>query len=162
MSDAPPQTDPDWQRQAATDAFNLTWQLLDKSDRSPDESDQMLHAAHASRFYWQAAGDAVNWLRGDWLLARVYTVLNQPSLALHFARLCLERCEANGFGDFDLAYAYEGVARAAACAGDRVEAEKFQRLATKAGKAIVEDEDRELFTRDLAGPPWFGLTISQL
>ena len=51
----------------------------------------MLHAAHASRFHWLSAGDVVNWLRGDWLLARVYAVLNHPSLALRFARLCLEQ-----------------------------------------------------------------------
>jgi hypothetical protein len=117
----------------------------------------MIHAAHTSRFHWQTAGDVVNWLRGDWLLAHVYTLLDQPQVALRFARLCLEQCEANHIGDFDLAYAYEGVARALAANGDHVEAEKYYRLAEAAGNVIAEDEDREWFNRDLPAPPWFGL-----
>jgi hypothetical protein len=157
MSETPVVTVDGWQRQAAVDAFNLTRQLLDKADRSPAETDHMIHAAHTSRFHWQNAGDVVNWLRGDWLLAHVYTVLNQPQVALHFARLCLEQCEANHIGDFDLAYAYEGVARALAANGDRVEAQKYYRLAEAAGNVIAEDEDREWFNTDLSAPPWFGL-----
>lgn len=155
MSELPLQTASDWQRQAAVDSFNLTWRLLEKPDRSAAETDHMIHAAHASRFHWQSAGDVANWLRGDWLLAHVYTLLDQPHTALHFARLCLAQCEANRIGDFDLAYAYEGVARAAACAGNHVEAEKYYRLAEAAGKLIAEDDDRELFLKDLPAPPWF-------
>jgi hypothetical protein len=157
MSDTPVVTVNGWQRQAAVDAFNLTRQLLDKPDRSPAETDHMIHAAHASRFHWQSAGDVVNWLRGDWLLAHVYTRLDQPQIALRFARLCLEQCETNHIGDFDLAYAYEGLARALAAAHDYAEAEKYYRLAEAAGQLIVEDEDREWFGKDLPAPPWFGL-----
>ena len=91
MSAAPGTTPNDWQRQAAIDSFNLARRLLDKPDRSSSETELMLHAAHTSRFHWQSAGDVVNWLRGDWLLARVYAVLTHPSLALRFARLCLEQ-----------------------------------------------------------------------
>jgi len=32
--------------------FNLTWSLLDKKDRTREEDDKMLNAAHASRFHW--------------------------------------------------------------------------------------------------------------
>lgn len=161
MSDAPLSTTNDWQRQAAIDSFNLARRLLDKPDRSPADTDLVLHAAHASRFHWQSAGDVVNWLRGDWLLARVYTVLNHPGLALHFARLCLEQCEAHHIGDFDLAYAYEGVARALAANGDHVEAGQYYRLAEAAGQLIAEDEDREWFNQDLPAPPWFGMKPPQ-
>jgi hypothetical protein len=157
MSDTSALTEPAWQRKAAVDAFNLARRLLDKPDRTSDETDRLIHAAHTSRFHWQAAGNVVNWLRGDWLLAHVYTLFDQPQIALHFARLCLEQCEANHIGDFDLAYAYEGLARALACNGETAEAEKYYRLAEAAGPAIVEDEDRELFVNDLAAGPWFGL-----
>ena len=157
MSDTPTLTEQEWQRTAAIDSFNLTWRLLEKPDRTSDETDRMIHAAHTSRFHWQAAGDVTNWLRGDWQLAHVYTLLEQPQIALHFARLCLEHCEANHIGDFDLAYAHEGLARALACNNEIDEAEQHYRLAAAAGRTIAEDEDRELFVTDLAAGPWFGL-----
>lgn len=98
-----------------------------------------------------------NWLRGDWMLAHIYTLLDQPQPALHYARLCLDQCEAHHIGDFDLAYAYEGYARALAVTHDLIEAEKYYRLAETAGQLIAEEDDRELFVKDLPAPPWFGL-----
>lgn len=149
-------TEAAWHRKQAIDLFNYTWTLIGKSDRTPADDDLMIHAAHASRYHWQIAGDIVNYLRGDWQLAHVYTLLNLSERARHYARLCLRQCEEHRIGDFDLAFAYEAVARAAACAGDYTEAEKFYRLAEDAGKHIAEDDDRELFDRDLPAPPWFG------
>lgn len=61
------------------------------------------------------------------------------------------------FGNFDLVFAYEGVARAWACQGNRGEAERFDRPAEAAGHQIAETEDRELFFSDLSKPPWYGL-----
>jgi hypothetical protein len=109
-------------RRIAIDAFNHVWTLLDKPDRTVDDVDEMIHEAHASVFHWRKAGTALNHARGEWQVARVYTVLNRPEAALHHARRCLEITEANGFGDFDLAFAYEAMARALACSGDRDQA----------------------------------------
>jgi hypothetical protein len=57
--------------------------------------------------------------------------------------------------DFDLAYAQEGLARAYAMAGDLEVARNHHRRAVEAGKAIKDDEDREIFIGDLKAPPWF-------
>lgn len=35
----------------AVDLFNLVWSLLDKKNRTKEEDDKMVHAAHASRFH---------------------------------------------------------------------------------------------------------------
>jgi len=45
--------------------------------------------------------------RGQWLLAHVYTVLEQPDLAMQHASRCMEFTEVNPteMKDFDLAYA---------------------------------------------------------
>jgi DNA-binding transcriptional MerR regulator len=43
-------------RQLAVDLFNHVWTLLERSDRSPLEDDEMLHAAHASRYHWGEVG----------------------------------------------------------------------------------------------------------
>jgi len=51
--------------------------------------------------------------------------LNTPEPALCHAKRYLEICEESNIGDFDLAYAYEAMARAYAVAGESPEAEKY-------------------------------------
>ena len=157
MSDDLKFTAAEWHHQQAVNLFNFTWTLIDKPDRTPTDNDLMIHSAHASRYHWSMAGDVVNYLRGDWQIAHVYTLLKLPERALHFAQLCLRQCEVKQIGDFDLAFAYEAVARAQACQGNLVEAEKFYRLAEAGAPEIAETDDRELFLSNLAKPPWYGL-----
>ena len=73
----------------------------------------MIHAAHASRYHWGEAPECKpeNLARGEWQVSRVYTVVGFPEAALRHARRCLDICEEHGLGDWDLAYAYEAVAR---------------------------------------------------
>ena len=111
MSDDLKLTAAEWHRQQAVDLFNFTWTLIDKPDRSSDEEDLMIHTAHASRYHWGVVGTVVNAVRGDWQIAHVYTVLNLPERAVHYAQSCLRQCQEQHIGDFDLAYAYEAVAR---------------------------------------------------
>lgn len=46
------QSDPDTHTQSAKELFNLVWELLEKTTRTQEETDQMIHAAHASRYHW--------------------------------------------------------------------------------------------------------------
>jgi len=62
--------------------------------------------------------------------------------------------------DFDLAYAYEGLARAHASAGHTDKAKEHYPLAAEAGEAIAEDKDKQIFMSDLVGQPWFGMEVS--
>ena len=130
-------------RQFGVDLFNETWRLIE----SRADDDRMLHAAHASRFHWGEVGAPENLARGEWQVSRVYVVLGRAEPALWHARRCLEHCEANGIGDWDLAYAYEALARGHALAGDG-EAERFKRLAREAGDRIADPGDREHFDED--------------
>jgi hypothetical protein len=111
----------------------------------------MLHAAHASRFHWGEAPECrpENLARGEWQVSRVYAVLGRPEPAIWHARRCLEHCEQAGLADWDLAYAYEALARAHALAGD-AEAGDWKAKARAAGDAIVDPEDREHFDEDFA------------
>jgi hypothetical protein len=112
----------------------------------------MLHMAHASRFAWGEAPECgpENIARGEWLCSRVYSVLGRAEPALWHAQRCLDVCEAAGIGDWDLAYAYEALARAASAAGDDVQAGEWRAKARGAGDAIAETDDREQFERDFA------------
>jgi len=145
-----PSLTPETQRQVAVELFNLTWALLDSAERTLDQDDRMLHAAHASRFHWGEAGEQLNLARGEWQCSRVYAVLGRAEPALYHARRCLELCEANGIGDFDRAFSWEALARAQVVAGDLPEATRSLARARELAEAIVEDVDREIVVADLA------------
>jgi hypothetical protein len=96
------------------DLFNHVWTLIETADRTAAQTDEMIHAAHASRYHWWRADAGPEHLaRGEWQCSRVYAVLGRGEPALWHARRCLEMCEANGIGDWDLAFAYEALARLA-------------------------------------------------
>ena len=140
-----------------------TWELLDKAERSPEETERMIHCAHASLRHWLDAGGAVNAQRGEWLLARVYTVTGMAERALHHARRCLALTQQHAaeMADFDPAFAHEAAARALALSGDHSAALEHRQRAQTAGQAIQDAEDRALFEADLAGGSWYGLETTQ-
>jgi hypothetical protein len=143
----------------AIDFHGKTWELLEKKDRTPDEDRRMLDYAHASLAHWRAAGGEVRSQRGQWLLARVYSVLGEGARALKHAQACYELLEGSKavMEDFDFAFAYEAIARAYAVNGDTSEAKRFFQMAQKAGDAIKEKEDREIFFTELNGGDWRGI-----
>lgn len=135
--------------------FNHVWTLLEKPDRTPAEVDEMIHAAHASRFHWSRAQGAepVNLARGEWQCSRVYAVLGRGEPALWHARRCLAINEANGTADWDIASAYEAMARASAVAGDPGAAADWKAKATAALEGIADQDDRDIIEGDLATLP---------
>jgi DNA-binding transcriptional MerR regulator len=145
--------DPEERRRLAAELFNLTWTLLEKPDRSTEDDDRMVHAAHASRFHWGEIGGAQQLAVGEWQCARVYAVLGRAEPSLHHARRALEIAEEGDVPDWTMASAYEALARAHAVAGDRSEAERFAALAREAVDRIADPEDREVIEGDLATLP---------
>jgi hypothetical protein len=143
---------PDEQRELAIQLYNTTWDLIDKPDRGPEDDDEMLHRAHASRYLWGGVGTAANRARGEWLCSRVYAVLGRPEPALHHARRCLELVEANpaDLEEWDLPAAYEAVARAQSVAGDLGEARRYVELGRAAAARVADEEDRAPLEADFA------------
>jgi hypothetical protein len=142
--------DADVQRELAKSLFGRVWTLLETEGRTQDQEEEMIHAAHASRFHWGKVGGPEHRARGEWQCSRVYSVLGRAEPALHHARRCLEICEEHGIGDWDIAFAYEALARAHAVAGEADEAARYKQLARRAGDAIADAEDRETFEADFA------------
>ena len=136
-------------RRFAVDCFNKTWDLLDKPNRSSLEDIEMIHTAHASRYHWGLIGSPLEFARGDWQISRVYAVLGIGNEALRYAQSSLEYCLENNIGDFDLAFAYEALARAKAVLGDEAGQIKYKELAHKSGKAIQKAEDRSYFLSEI-------------
>jgi hypothetical protein len=149
-----PELDTATRRALAVGLFNHTWTLLEKSDRTTAETDEMIHAAHASRYHWAEVGEGVNLSRGEWQCSRVYAVLGRGEPAVWHARRCVELTEANDDReDWDLAAAYEAMARAFAVSGDLGAAAEWKAKAQAACATIAEDEERELIGQDIATLP---------
>jgi hypothetical protein len=140
-------------RQWGKQLFNHVWQLMERDSRTPDEDALMIHEAHASLYHWMQGGEPANFARGEWQVSRVYCVLHLPEPAKYHAHRVLDICQRYGIGDWDLAFAYEALARAYAVAGDPDQANQYLGQARAASNDIAEDDDRELLQGDLATVP---------
>jgi hypothetical protein len=140
-------------RKIGSDLFNYTWSLLDRKDRSEEEIDEMLHAAHASRYHWGHAGTSLNRSIGEWQVSRVYAILGRAEPAFYHARRALEIARRNRLSRFYLAYAYEALARAAAVAGQRPARNRYLREARKIGAGVRNQDDRRMLLEDLVTIP---------
>jgi hypothetical protein len=139
-------------RQLGVDLYNRVWTLLEKPERTRVETDEMLHASHASRYHWSRVGTTANFARGEWLCSRVYATLGHGEAALRHAERCLELVQENGegFEDWDLAAAYEALARAHVVLGEQTTARRYAGLAGAQAARIEDEEDREIIERQVA------------
>ncbi|MFC2028343.1 hypothetical protein ACFLTX_00260 [Chloroflexota bacterium] len=136
----------------------MTWDLLEKKDRDLEEDEKMIDYAHSSLAHWRKAGKEINLQRGYWLLSRVYTTLKLSEPALKYAKRCLQETHdhPDQMEDFDVAFAYEAMARSNAVCGDRKGFQKNFQLAEETGNSIKKGDDREYFQSDLKAGDWFG------
>ena len=136
-------------RYFSADCFNRTWELLDKSDRSPEESETMVACALASVWHWRQRPDCAprNLSIGYWQVSRVYAVLGQAQNAWHYGELCLKASEKEE--PFYLGYAYETLARAARLAGDNELKVRYLRHAQELAGQLPDGEEREMLNKDL-------------
>ncbi|MCF7796643.1 MAG: hypothetical protein K9N11_03200 [Lentisphaeria bacterium] len=129
--------------------FNQTWDLIEKPDRTPDEEADMIHMAHASAYHWRQVGTPLNFARSEWQISHVYGILERGEPAIYHAARCLKLCQDNQIVDFDLAYAYEAVARAHWLLGSTKDAQHFLKQAEEAGSSIAKEGDKKQFISDL-------------
>lgn len=141
------------ERKLAAELFNSTWDLLERHDRTPDDDARMVHMAHASRYCWDRYGTPANLARGEWQCSRVYAVLGRSEPSLYHAKRVLDICERHGIGDFDIAFAYEALARAYAVGGDGEQARAMTEKALAAVDGITDHDDRRLVLADLETIP---------
>ncbi|HUG18302.1 MAG TPA: hypothetical protein VMM56_04955 [Planctomycetaceae bacterium] len=135
------------------------WSLIDQASRTEDENRRMLMTAFASCYHWLHAGNDVNQQRGEWLIAKVYAVLEDGPNCLKHARHCMAwtgKIEA-GLNDFDRAYACEMLARGHALCGQIEQARDLKTEAQRLGDQIEDGEDRKIFLADLAWGNWNGV-----
>ncbi|MDQ1497720.1 MAG: hypothetical protein QOI86_1060 [Actinomycetota bacterium] len=142
-----------WHRRFAVDLFNRSWDLLEQPDRSSDEDAEMLAAAFGSAWHWQQVGTAENRALGDHQIGKVASHVGQPALALRYARRALEAMEIGHFGDWQIAAAYEGMARACAAAGDVAGRDYWVQRCSVALGAVPDAGDRSVVAEQLLNLP---------
>ncbi|MEW5825229.1 MAG: hypothetical protein AB1778_00150 [Candidatus Bipolaricaulota bacterium] len=142
-------------RHFSADAFNRTWALLDKPDRSAEDDEQMLLCAAASLWHWTQRDDATaeNLSVGYWLVSRVHAVAGCAEESARYARLALTEAEKPDVGPFYLAYAYEALARAEAAAGRRKPAIDNLAKARRVAETVPDASSRQMLLDDLATIP---------
>lgn len=137
-------------RKIAAYLFNHTWSLLDRKGRNAAEDDEMLHAAHASRYHWAQVGRPVNLSVGEWQISRVYAVLGRAEPARYHARRALAIARRAHLGRFYIAYAYEALARAERVARNPARRNRYLLLAQREGAAIRDKDDQRMLWEDLS------------
>jgi hypothetical protein len=133
-------------RQLAVGLFDLVWMLLETPDRTPMQDDEMIHAAHASRFHWGKVGEGPRLARAEWQCSWVYAELERPEPALYHARRCEALCNEyeSELEDFDLPAMHEAFARAQLLAGNREEVLRHIALARELCAEISDPDDRDI------------------
>lgn len=138
-------------RQMAIDCFNKTWEFMDMPTRDPLQDDEMLQCAIASRYHWGQVGGPLEFARGEWQISRAFALVGKAAPALEHGLLSLMWCENYGIRDFDLAFAYEALARASAVAEKMDDLRIYRKLALEAAEEIAEVEDKAYFLSELDG-----------
>lgn len=136
-------------KKLAVDCFNGTWELIEKTERNEADTLKMIHMAHASRYHWSDIGTPTEWSRGEWQISRVYSLANLGESALYHGKHALKYCLENDIADFDLAFAYEAIARAYAVIGNDVEKQIYLAKANAASVGIEKQANRDYFMTEL-------------
>lgn len=136
-------------RYFAAHAYNQTWTLLTKPDRTPDDDLQMLARCYASIWHWSNREDETDENRsiGSWQLARVWATLGHADLARQAAERCLHFSAS--LAPFYRGYAHEAAARAAMLAGDTTATSYHVQQARQCAQQVDEAEDRSVLEADL-------------
>lgn len=140
----------EWHRKQAVQSFNNCWDLIEKKDRTKADDLLMIHMAHASRFHWGEIGTSLNFARGEWQVSRVYALVGMFESARYHAQNSLDYCLENNIADFDLAFAYEALARAYKLGNDPDMKHKYIALAEAAALNITKVEDKKYFLSELS------------
>lgn len=139
-----------WHRTLAPIAFNQTWELLDATNLSREDEEEMLATTFAQRHHWYQVGDLRNKAVADWQVSRVAAVLGYADLARRFGERSLEIGLEHDLGPFLVGFGHEAVARAAADVDDVETFTEHLEAARAQLSEIADDEERDLLAADLA------------
>ncbi len=125
---------------------NTAFNYFDRKNKSQEEIDDMIGYAHSSLHHWKlySGGTVVNVQRGEYMVAKAYSLAGIKTESLSHAKRCLELTEKYPaeMKDFDFAFANEVMAMAQKLNGNYDEFLKHRAMAENFGNEIKDEEDR--------------------
>jgi hypothetical protein len=134
----------------AAHCFNRAWDLIEKSNRTPEDDRLMVAMSQASIYHWLNRDDCDNRRLsvGYWQASRIQALIGHADEARRFADVSLSY--SAGLPPFYVGYAYEALARAEFLEGNTVEAAAHLGTAKAHAAEVDEKDERELLLKDLA------------
>jgi hypothetical protein len=134
---------------------NLSWDYVEAASRTADQVEQMIHAAHGACLHWLAAGDLLNHLRAQCLLATAYVTAGYPESAVRHAEKCLTLSQQAGDTQthFDRASTH-GCAALAFALADQTQRSTEQYHALQIAFAMLEEADEKEVIQRHYLTPW--------
>ena len=154
MTEDKKMTKMEFHKQVAKETNNGIWPVLDKEDPTQGELENALHMAHASRYHWSKVGTAVNLVRAEYMISRVYSAMNRSEPALYHANRGLEIAEDaektdSNFKDWDMPFVYEALTKAHAAAGNKSDCKTYMDKAQKLIDGLSDPEDKKICQGEL-------------
>ncbi|MEH7235135.1 hypothetical protein [Bacillus sp. JJ1562] len=139
-------------KQLATECFNKVWDLLETSDRTKIETEEMIHLCHASFWHWTQVQNHTeqNLSIGYWQLSRVYAVTDNGEQALYYAERCVEISKNAELAPFYIAYGYEALARSYILLNIKGQAEEAIIQVKRYTELVKIEQSKNLLLVDLA------------
>ncbi len=133
-----------WQKRLAAQANNQAWRLSESTSRSPAESEEMLHAAHAAMYFWSIVGNPGNRAHAAQLLAHVYALLGRGEDAAAYLSASSAHFANTDCAPWEVAISHAVAANVAASLNDRLRHEEHYEKARDLIAALPDPEDRNI------------------
>ncbi len=139
-------------RYFAVECFNRAWDLIDKTERTPAEDEQMIRLCQSSLFHWSRREDCTdqNMSIGYWQASRAYALAGRSGEALCYGQLSLAFSNTGDIPPFYVAYAHEALARAHSVAGNRDKTESHLSEARRLTEEVSDADSKQMLLDDLA------------
>jgi hypothetical protein len=138
-----------WQKHFASQANNRAWTLAEMPNRSPEEDEEMLQAAHAAMYFWKIVGQPPNHAHAAQLLAHVYALLKLPGPAAQYLRKSLPHFMQRDCAPWELAFAHVMAANVASAKGNAAAYAEHYADAKAVAVQITDPETREMLNATL-------------
>ncbi|TFB22914.1 hypothetical protein E3U55_06650 [Filobacillus milosensis] len=138
-------------KQLAVNCFNNVWDLLDLTERTDAQNEEMVQMCHSSFWHWTQVEDHTdqNLSIGYWQLSRVYAVVGNGPQAEHYAQRCIDVSRKAELPPFFIAYGYEAMARAQMLLNNTEKKEKNLVMAKEFTDLIKVEDSKKLLLQDI-------------
>lgn len=144
----------EWHKKFADQCNALAWELAENEERSLEDWDEMLHAAHTAAWHYERVGRRKNTALAHLLLAQVYALLEFGKPAMLYAESAASYIldDESERPQFEIAFVHAVLAHAGYVLGAlRLHAEHYKKALETL--EFLDGDEREIFMRSFAQIP---------